>query len=288
MTHDTDRDYPVVARVDDDDVDDDRDPDGTEGDADTEAEYHAARDGDGTVLEGDVLDQGPAHRADAPIDSVPGENDPAGPGDPLPGEALAGSDTDSDDDSDTDSDDDSDDDGDREIDLRDDLDESDDADDYPDGLAGDGIAADGVTPAEGNAFGGPEDAHDDPVVAGTTAVPIDDVAAQDSGVVPVTDDATATPEAVEAVPVVVPVDTTSPATPASGTPDAPAADLDDEDTWRDLQITFVDDPAAAVRDAADLLEKAVADLRSTYEGSESTEDLRTAFRKYRDIYRGLR
>jgi hypothetical protein len=276
MTPDTDRDYPVIDRVDDDDVDDvddrdDRDPDGTEGDADTEAEYHAAGDGDGSVVEGEVLDAGPAHRADAPVDGVPGESDLAGPGDPLPGEALA-------DDSD---------DVDREIDLRDDLDESDDAEDYPDELPD-------VTAAEGNTFGdNPEDAHDD--IAETTVVPIDDVAAQDAGVVPVpvTDDAATTADAVDADPVVVPVDTATPAaTTSTDTPGesatAAADEAADEDAWRDLQITFVDDPAAAVRDAADLLEKAIADLRSTYEGSESTEDLRTAFRKYRDVYRGLK
>jgi hypothetical protein len=51
---------------------------------------------------------------------------------------------------------------------------------------------------------------------------------------------------------------------------------------------FVDEPAAAVSVAADLLEQAVGDLRRRLEGSDSTEDLRTAFRKYRDVYRSLR
>jgi hypothetical protein len=82
---------------------------------------------------------------------------------------------------------------------------------------------------------------------------------------------------------------TDTATDTSADTSAPDVTPDDaaEDRWRDLQITFVDDPAAAVRGAADLLESAVAELRQSLEGSDSTEDLRNAFRKYRDIFRGL-
>jgi hypothetical protein len=140
---------------------------------------------------------------------------------------------------------------------------------------------------------------DTPRAGEVTVVAVDDVARQDPGVVvvpPVTDDtgqapppgdpdATPGPSA-EAAPVPVPVET--PATGPDTTPDpGTAADTSAEDRWRELQITFVDDPAAAVRDAAELLEQAIADLRQRFEGSDSTEDLRTAFRKYRDVYRGL-
>jgi hypothetical protein len=70
--------------------------------------------------------------------------------------------------------------------------------------------------------------------------------------------------------------------------DAAPSGEDFEDSWRELQVTFVDDPAAAVRGAAELLERAVAELRANLEDSDSTEDQRTAFRRYRDVYRTLR
>jgi hypothetical protein len=280
MTHQIgdERDYPVIDRVHDDESDQpqlvDRDPDGTEGDPDTEAEYHAHRADDGTTIlpvddpafvadadrdtaddpgdadldadgvpdqfedgpdadtRTDVLDgtadadggDAPAHRADAPVDAVPGEADPAGPGDPLPGDGLG---------------------------------------------SGDGRADD------------------------ATVVAVDDVAAQDPGVIvvpPVTDDADRVPATSDDVAAGTSTDTaTDTATDTSADTSAPDVTPDDaaEDRWRDLQITFVDDPASAVRDAAELLEQAVADLRQRFEGSDSTEDLRTAFRKYRDVYRSL-
>jgi hypothetical protein len=171
-------------------------------------------------------DDGPAHRADLPVDAVPGEADPAGPGDPFPGTGLS----------------------------------------------------DDTGPRTGEA----------------TVVAVDDVAAQDSAIVvapAATDDVTpvtdpdATPEsAAEVVPAAVPADDR-----AEVTGDATAdEEAEDEARWRDLQVMFVDEPAAAVREAADLLEQAVADLRRRLEGSDSTEDLRTAFRKYRDVHRSLR
>jgi len=247
-THSDDRDYPVIDRVHDEEPDDPtlvrRDPDGTEAEADAEAEYQAARPDDGTTIlpvdpaydgtgtdadhdadrdddldadrdgdldadrDGDGVPD--ARDADAPVDAVPGEADPAGPGDPLPGDALA-----------------------------DDRVES---------------------PRTGDEV---------------TVVAVDDVAAQDPGVVvvpPVTDDTGTVPPSSS-----VDDGATAPGDTGTGT----------EDRWRDLQLTFVDDPAAAVREAADLLEQAIADLRQQYEGSDSTEDLRTAFRRYRDVYRGL-
>ena len=79
------------------------------------------------------------------------------------------------------------------------------------------------------------------------------------------------------------------ADPVTGPVSGAATDGEDfEETWRELQVTFVDDPAAAVRGAAELLERAVAELRASLEGSDSTEDQRTAFRRYRDVFRTLR
>jgi hypothetical protein len=239
-THDTDRDYPVVDRVRDDD------------DRGREDDEFDPRDDVDDVDDDDP--DGPAHRADAPVDAVPGESDPAGPGDPLPGEGLAADET-----------------------RADELDR--------------------------------ERAGEPVVVGETTVIAVDDVAAQDAGVVTLppatydtTDDAdrdadrdaTADESSgppVEALPVPVPVPddaTASRADEDTGTTgDSTSGSEDYEATWRDLQVTFVDDPAAAVRGAADLLERAVADLRQSLEGSEETEDLRTAFRRYRDVFRTL-
>jgi hypothetical protein len=267
--HGDDRDYPVIDRVHDEEPDDPtrRGPDGTEADADAEAEYHAGRPDDGTTIlpveppydgtgtgrdddrdgdgvpdveDADVVDLRdtdgdrdsdgePAHRADAPVDAVPGEADQAGPGDPLPGDGLA------------------------------------------------------------------DDRVESPRTGDSTVIAVDDVAAQDPGVVvvpPVTDDMDAVPPATdpgatpgpaaEVVPVPVPVETGSTVDDRTTGPGAGS-----DDRWRELQLTFVDDPSAAVREAADLLERAIADLRQQYEGSDSTEDLRTAFRRYRDVYRSL-
>jgi hypothetical protein len=68
-----------------------------------------------------------------------------------------------------------------------------------------------------------------------------------------------------------------------------------DDVWHELQSRFVDDPAAAVRGAGALVEKALTDLRSQLERGNTggdtrgdTEDLRTAFRRYRDLYGSLR
>jgi hypothetical protein len=61
----------------------------------------------------------------------------------------------------------------------------------------------------------------------------------------------------------------------------------DDDGWRELQGRFVDDPEAAVREAGVLIEKDLAALRSRLETGD-TENLRTAFRKYRDLHATLR
>jgi hypothetical protein len=75
---------------------------------------------------------------------------------------------------------------------------------------------------------------------------------------------------------------TSAASASAGSATASSTDID----WRDLQGRFVDDPEATVREAGALVEKALSDLRTRAE-SGSTEDLRTAFRRYRDLYTGL-
>jgi hypothetical protein len=56
--------------------------------------------------------------------------------------------------------------------------------------------------------------------------------------------------------------------------------------WLELQGRFVDDPAAAVKEAGAKVEAALAELRTKIEGG-STEDLRTAFRRYRELHAGL-
>jgi len=76
-------------------------------------------------------------------------------------------------------------------------------------------------------------------------------------------------------------------TDTSATPSSPAGGASSLDAdWRDLQGRFVDDPEATVREAGALVEKALSELRTRTE-SGSTEDLRTAFRRYRDLYTSL-
>jgi len=92
-------------------------------------------------------------------------------------------------------------------------------------------------------------------------------------VTPVTDDGlSATPDA---------ADTTADLPVA--TPDQPVAAGTD---WRELQGRFVDDPEAAVREAGVLVEQELAALRSRLETGD-TENLRTAFRRYRDLHSAL-
>ena len=259
-TQDTGRDYPVIDRVHDDedenlDLRDERDgrddtgaavlderADTHDADTDTDVDPDVGIDTDVDTdvdpdVDPDVDDGGPAHRADTPVDAAPGESDPAGPGDPMPGEGLSADDT---------------------RDRRD-MD-----------TAGEPALAEETTvlavedvPAQ------------DPTLA--TVPPVTDHAARGTGPVEAPDADTTTGPPVETMPV-----------PGDATPDStPGTAEDFEATWRELQGTFVDDPAAAVRGAADLLERAVAELRQTLEGTDSTEDLRNAFRKYRDLFRSL-
>ena len=57
-----------------------------------------------------------------------------------------------------------------------------------------------------------------------------------------------------------------------------------------LQGQFVDDPAGAVRQAAALVEDAMAQLHRSLENladGDSTEDLRRAFQRYRAVHDAL-
>jgi len=239
-THDTDRDYPVVDRVRDDD-DDERGREDGVFDPRDEDDVDEIDDVDDDGLDDD---DAPAHRADTPVDAVPGESDPAGPGDPLPGDGLA-------------------------------------ADD-PDRPADD----DDLLLADETTVMAVEDAPaQDPTLA-TVPPAVDDGGAEPAEAPGA--DTTAGPP-VEAIPVPVPAPDGLTADRAEDFGDAghTGGSEEYEAAWRDLQVMFVDDPAAAVRGAAELLERAVADLRASLEGSDATEDLRTAFRRYRDVFRSL-
>lgn len=70
----------------------------------------------------------------------------------------------------------------------------------------------------------------------------------------------------------------------------PEQQRDHDERWHELQSRFVDDPVAAVREAAGLLDEALDDLRrSIPQDSDggSTEQLRLAFQRYRDAYQSL-
>jgi hypothetical protein len=79
------------------------------------------------------------------------------------------------------------------------------------------------------------------------------------------------------------------------TPAAPAATAVPESNWPQIQSLFVDDPQAAVRQAADVVGGALAalvaaannreqTLRDSWQGDATgTEELRTALRDYRDL-----
>ena len=58
-----------------------------------------------------------------------------------------------------------------------------------------------------------------------------------------------------------------------------------DSSWDRLAAEFVDDPQRAVDEAVRLVREAVE--RSTATGGTGTEDLRTAFRRLRDLHRTL-
>jgi hypothetical protein len=67
---------------------------------------------------------------------------------------------------------------------------------------------------------------------------------------------------------------------------ARTGDLSAQTEWRELQGRFVDDPQSTVKEAGALIERELTELRSRSENG-STEDLRTAFRRYRDLHAAL-
>jgi hypothetical protein len=67
-------------------------------------------------------------------------------------------------------------------------------------------------------------------------------------------------------------------------------DTQGEESWTQLQGRFVDDPAGAVREAAQLVDDAIAQLHRTMDHlaeGDSTEDLRLAFQRYRALHLAL-
>jgi hypothetical protein len=86
-----------------------------------------------------------------------------------------------------------------------------------------------------------------------------------------------------------------PAATSAATPETPAASSTPDADWPQIQSLFVDDPHAAVKQAADVAGGALAalvaaannreqTLRDSWQGdSTGTEDLRTALRDYREL-----
>jgi hypothetical protein len=124
----------------------------------------------------------------------------------------------------------------------------------------------------------PEDPFRDDVVPEEALLPADEA--------PLTaDEAPLTAE--EALP---PEETLPPEpTRITAVPD-PVGDTQGEESWTRLQGRFVDDPAGAVREAAQLVEDAIAQLHRTMDHlaeGDSTEDLRLAFQRYRALHVAL-
>jgi hypothetical protein len=117
----------------------------------------------------------------------------------------------------------------------------------------------------------------DPVLADDSISADDPVAVDDA------DDIVLAPEPTPAPLTVVP----DPVSETVLEPAAPATPASADSDWLGLQGRFVDDPAAAVQEAGNRVEQALADLRAQLE-TGSTEDLRTAFRRYRDLHASLR
>jgi len=114
-------------------------------------------------------------------------------------------------------------------------------------------------------------------------------AVPETDVTPISSAETVTGDPVVVADPVPPVAATTaiPADTAASTPAATSPSPSVSAEWLELQGKFVDDPVAAVREAGSKVEQALADLRSKVE-TGSTEDLRTAFRRYRDLHATLR
>ncbi|HEY6797163.1 MAG TPA: hypothetical protein VI248_21025 [Kineosporiaceae bacterium] len=76
-----------------------------------------------------------------------------------------------------------------------------------------------------------------------------------------------------------------PADSSAGSPPSVAAG--EPGQWAQLSAQFVDDPPAAVKAAAVLVEEAVQRVLRHPDGDTDTEVLRAAFVRYRDLYRTL-
>lgn len=75
--------------------------------------------------------------------------------------------------------------------------------------------------------------------------------------------------------------------PAGGPPDPAGPAVD---PWSELQSRFVDDPPSAVSAAADLVHDRLDRMRDHISRSveaRDTEELRRAFRSYRNLHRSL-
>jgi hypothetical protein len=64
------------------------------------------------------------------------------------------------------------------------------------------------------------------------------------------------------------------------------ASTEGDQAWLALQGTFVDDPQVAVRQAGERVVREFEELRTRLEAG-STEDLRTAFQRYRSLHEAL-
>ncbi len=127
----------------------------------------------------------------------------------------------------------------------------------------------------------PEDAFRDDVVPEEALLPADRAPLPEETLPPV-----------EEMPL-EPASRREPVLPPEPTPTAvpgPAGGRPGEESWTQLQGRFVDDPAGAVRQAAALVEDAMAQLHQSLDrlaDGDSTEDLRRAFQRYRAVHDAL-
>lgn len=186
------------------------------------------------------------------------------------------------------------------------LDESDDEDDEDDDvLGGTGTLADSDDDddesddeADDDALTGSDALAENDALGGAT--PGDDAVAENDAALAGTGSLTQTnaPGNAAAPSGTAALDTTSAATDPTA---RSAADDDDSDqTWREVQVMFVDDPRRSVEQAAELVDKAIEDLvaaarqqqeslQSAWQaGGTDTEDLRHAMQNYRTFWKTLR
>jgi hypothetical protein len=145
-------------------------------------------------------------------------------------------------------------------------------------------------PSTSSTWAGPSDTSDTTTTTTTSASSID--ATDDDGTSTtaggvVTDPVTSTDPVVTTDDTSVPVATTSGTTStAFGSSSAASSSVASDSSWHDLQSRFVDDPEAVVKEAGALVEQDFAALRTRLESGD-TENLRTTFRRYRDLHSTL-